>query len=312
LAQLYDFSTLTPLGKGDYGAVFALLLLNKKINSAGTNFSLRGPDDNKKTTVALKRTPLSPSGRPKLPAEAALWATLPPHPHLVRLRRVMRSRAALWFEMDYWGGGDLSTYLAGLRRENRRPTLPTTRRILTDVLRAVSALHARGMGHRDVKPANIYFLDDSRRRVGLGDFGFVCYLPSNGEALPLGGSSEEEGGRGGRCLGLDGVALAGTPKYMAPELFLDPPLLSVKGDVWSVAVIAVMMRAPPSELRRLGLTGGLLGASSLDAMGEVVSKVRGGWFLDDPTMGGVVAEMLRTDVRERLSARDALALLVNE
>src|SRR5207248_5522145 len=71
-------------------------------------------------------------------------------------------------------GSDLKTLLA---EEGRLPVRRALR-ILGQIGSALDAAHARGLVHRDVKPANILVSADDR--AYLSDFGVVKELASNG------------------------------------------------------------------------------------------------------------------------------------
>jgi len=80
--------------------------------------------------------------------------------------------------------------------------------IARQIASGLSFAHARGIIHRDVKPANVMVMEsDLGERVKLLDFGIVLEL------------SPETSGR----LTATGVAL-GTPVYMAPEQIRDVPI----------------------------------------------------------------------------------------
>jgi serine/threonine protein kinase/tetratricopeptide (TPR) repeat protein len=84
-------------------------------------------------------------------------------------------------------------------------------RIGRDLCGAVSAVHAAGLLHRDIKAHNVMLADDGR--VVLMDFGT------------------------GREVGDDAVSdLAGTPLYVAPEV-LDGQRASIQCDVYSLGVL---------------------------------------------------------------------------
>lgn len=82
--------------------------------------------------------------------------------------------------------------------------------LLLQMLQAVRYLHRRGIVHRDLKPANVLVQDG---RVKVLDFGLALLR-----------------GQGG-----DG-SLAGTPAYMAPELFCGKEA-SVASDLYAVGVV---------------------------------------------------------------------------
>jgi serine/threonine-protein kinase len=84
---------------------------------------------------------------------------------------------------------------------------------------ALDAIHARGLAHRDVKPANIMRAErDDAAVVKLLDFGIAAYVDGR-ERLTRRG------------------LVIGTPEYMAPEV-AEGELPSSASDVYSLAVIA--------------------------------------------------------------------------
>jgi serine/threonine protein kinase len=212
------------LGKGAYGAVHEALL------ESGAS-------------VAVKRVDLGRCAPGKeaglaLSVESDVLRNLPPHPHVVSfLASDMpsdgRGEALIWMECVSGGSvsGMLRTY--GAMRED------TAASFTAHALSGLAFLHAHGVMHRDVKPANL--LVTVCGTVKLGDFGSACVL-------------DREGGRA--------RGIAGTPNYMAPEMLrivnpAEGPLgcgdgsYDCKVDVWSLGMTLVEMLtadAPYSEL----------------------------------------------------------------
>jgi serine/threonine-protein kinase len=99
--------------------------------------------------------------------------------------------------------------------------------LLLQVLDALAVAHARGIVHRDMKPANVFVV---RRRDERGtERDFVKLLDF--------GISKMHGDGTGSGLTMTGVAM-GTPTYMAPEQFFDARSVDGRADVYSVAVMA--------------------------------------------------------------------------
>ena len=88
----------------------------------------------------------------------------------------------------------------------------TVRRMALDLLAGLELAHQRGIVHRDVKPANVFF--DARGIAKLGDFG-VAHLTDLGQT--------QTGG------------LIGTLAYMAPEQITGAPL-TITADLYAVGV----------------------------------------------------------------------------
>ena len=69
--------------------------------------------------------------------------------------------------MQLCPGGSLTKWVRG----EERPTQEQVREVGVRIADALSAAHARGVLHRDVKPANI--LIDAYGNAGLADFGLA-------------------------------------------------------------------------------------------------------------------------------------------
>jgi serine/threonine-protein kinase len=90
------------------------------------------------------------------------------HRNVVQVYHIeeLRDGASIRFCMAYCPGGSLqSAFEAGPM------TLLAVRKVGTEVLMGLNALHARGMLHRDIKPGNV--LIDAEGVAQIGDFGLV-------------------------------------------------------------------------------------------------------------------------------------------
>jgi tetratricopeptide (TPR) repeat protein len=105
--------------------------------------------------------------------ESQLAASLD-HPSIVPVYDAGEEGGVLYIAMACVEGEDLKTLLAAEGRLDVRRTL----RILGQIGSALDAAHARGLVHRDVKPANILVAEGDR--AYLSDFGVVKELAGNG------------------------------------------------------------------------------------------------------------------------------------
>lgn len=121
------------------------------------------------------------------------------------------SQGTPYLVLEFLDGPNLQEVLA----QSGRLELPAARAIIEAVSDAVAELHHHDLVHRDLKPSNIVLTRDGR--VIVTDFGLACVLP----AAALRGSS---------------VAVAGTPAYMAPEMF--DGVVSARTDVYAIGMTA--------------------------------------------------------------------------
>jgi len=117
-------------------------------------------------------------------------------------------------------GGSLSAWLS----PEKRPPVQRVRDVGVRIADALAAAHARGVIHRDVKPANI--LIDAYGNAGLTDFGLAA-MPEPGTELSV-------------------TMEALTPAYAPPEMFHSHPATE-SGDVYSLAatLYALLAGHPP-------------------------------------------------------------------
>ena len=126
-------------------------------------------------------------------AESRLAASLE-HPNIVAIHRGGEEDGILYLAMRYVPGTNLREVI------DRGPMdLDRVGRIMTQLASALDAAHARGLVHRDVKPANILISGEGdHEQVYLTDFGLTKRLGSSGDLTRAG-------------------AWVGTPDYVAPE-----------------------------------------------------------------------------------------------
>ncbi|SEI03428.1 serine/threonine-protein kinase [Tardiphaga sp. OK245] len=129
------------------------------------------------------------------------------HANIVRVHQIVRhaSDDTLYLVMEFCHGGSLQQAF-----ETGPLSLHTARKVSSETLLGLGALHARDMLHRDIKPGNL--LLDKHGAVKIGDFGLVT------DDLILGYGS-----------------YAGYLNHLAPEVF-ENKITSMKSDVWAVAM----------------------------------------------------------------------------
>jgi serine/threonine protein kinase len=174
--------------------------------------------------------------------ESQLAASLD-HPSIVPIYDAGESDGLLYIAMACVEGSDLKTLLG---REGKLPTRRALR-IVGQIGAALEAAHARGLVHRDVKPANILVSEDDR--AYLSDFGVVKELASNGTTrtgsfigtIDYCAPEQIEGGEVDARTDVYALAcvlyecLAGTPPFHRPS---------------EVAVLNAHLHAPPPKLTR--------------------------------------------------------------
>ena len=183
------------------GARIAGYLLEEQIGQGGMAVVFRAHDERLDRTVALKI--LSPAlaadeaFRQRFIRESRAAAAVD-DPHIIPVFEAGESSGVLFIAMRFVRGGDVRSLLGRLG-----PLLPgKVAEITSQVASALDAAHARGLVHRDVKPANM--LLDARPGAGRPDH---VYLSDFG--LSKGSLAST---------GLTGTGMfLGTLDYIAPE-----------------------------------------------------------------------------------------------
>ena len=189
--------------------VLGRYVLGPAIGRGATSVVHRAHDVVTGDVVAVKVVPVELDLAPRVRAEVRAAGRLD-HPRIVALRDWGEDSECLYLVWELVEGPSL----AEMMRSPQPPGDGTITRIGEDVMAALAHAHARGVVHRDVKPANILIGPDGRAR--LSDFG-VARL--SGEAgLTMTGS------------------VVGTVAYMAPEQAVGD-VAGPEADVYSACLV---------------------------------------------------------------------------
>jgi hypothetical protein len=217
--------------------------LRRQIGRGGMGFVFEARQASLDRSVAVKVLAPHLSNDPqfaaRFEAEAAVLARLA-HPNIVSIYERGRCGDRLYFVMEFVAGDargspvDLKSVIA------RRPLDDEeARRLIVQVMRALSVAHAEGIVHRDIKPGNI--LLDRHGNAKVADFGIACF----------GDAPERE-------RFTQPAAAMGTYDYMAPEQRTDAATSDARADVYSTATMLYEMLVgrvpagafqPPSSAR---------------------------------------------------------------
>ena len=133
------------------------------------------------------------------------------HPAIVTVHDIGQDDASgmSFIAMEYVEGQNLKEILA----QGRPLTFEQIGEIIAQVAEAIDFAHAKGIVHRDVKPANIILLDGMRAKIT--DFG-IAKITSGGNLTTTG-------------------QFLGTPNYMAPEQIKGAPV-DGRTDIFSLGI----------------------------------------------------------------------------
>ena len=184
--------------------------LDREVGRGGTGAVWLGRDEVLGREVAIKRVGVVPGGSSpdlvRAEREARIAARVN-HPHVVAIFDLVEDDDQQWLVMEYVEGRNL----ADLVRDQGPMSPDEAAAILAQAAEALSAAHAAGVVHRDVKPSNILVTADGD--VKLSDFG-IARATADATLTQTG-------------------MVTGSPAYLAPEV-ASGQQATAASDVWSL------------------------------------------------------------------------------
>ena len=141
----------------------------------------------------------------RLTSEATTWVDLGVHPNIVAAHYVRRINDIPCIVMEKVDGGTLKSWLERGKAADLRTALDIAIQIATGL--EYASTRQPGFVHRDIKPANILMTSDGIAKIA--DFGLANAYGKR----------------------------AGTPAYMAPELWLHPGAVGPPADMYSFGCV---------------------------------------------------------------------------
>jgi len=188
------------------------------LGSGGMANVYRGFDTNLQRAVAIKVLSPAAAAQPgfadRFRQEARLIANLR-HPNIVQVYDFGEQAGHTYMVQELLAGPTLGAWMSNLDARGLRPTSDQISTIITQLADALDAAHAAGIIHRDVKPGNALWHDQSR--LVLTDFGIAKQVQSDANQTQFG-------------------VVFGTPSYLSPEQAQSQPLTPAS-DVYSLGVL---------------------------------------------------------------------------
>lgn len=200
--------------------------LDREIGRGGMGAVWLGRDEVLGRPVAIKQVGQQPGGTSpdlvRAEREARIAARVN-HPHVVAVFDLVNEDHKQWLVMEYVDGRTL----AELIREQGSMTADQAATILAQVADALSAAHAAGVIHRDVKPSNILVTAEGQAK--LSDFG-IARAEADAALTQTG-------------------LVTGSPAYLAPEV-ASGKQVTPASDVWSLGatLFHALAGRPPYEV----------------------------------------------------------------
>ena len=191
---------------------------------------------------AVKKTKV-PSGGPKerlrrleeVDILRLLSRADPPSAYVIRLYDAWEQSGNLFIQTELCSYGNLATFLAEYGEAYEKPDEARVWKIMAELASGVAHIHAHGVLHLDLKPANVFITD--RGGLKIGDFGLATRWPRASPITILQGAAIDSPGSEGpeniwpadraRAKSSDAVAPAplskdlereGDREYIAPEI----------------------------------------------------------------------------------------------
>ena len=192
------------------------------------------------------------------------------HPNIVRVFDFGQSQEGIrYYTMEVVSGEPLSKHKGKLEGS-------VLEGVFQDLCHALSAVHAKGCLHCDVKPDNVILsTDKGERKAVLMDFGLNIELSSKSEALPR-----------------------GTVTYAAPEMLAGQEI-DARADIYSLGITLLEVITGELPFKGRHLPDLLSSKSSNDAIAKALSKVRAPYK-------GIIAQMTAADPRDRFPSCHAV------
>mmetsp|Transcript_1505 Transcript_1505/g.4712 ORF Transcript_1505/g.4712 Transcript_1505/m.4712 type:complete len:710 (-) Transcript_1505:31-2160(-) len=258
--SLADFEVLDVLGEGSFGKVWRV-----RETRTGRVLAMKR---------LLKRRVVDEDLVKHTMTERDIMAALGPHPFIVKLEYAFSTPAALYFVMEYLGGGSLFQHL----RDRTEPfDNEGARFYAAEILVALQALHQQGFIYRDLKLENI--LLDAEGHVRLTDFGLSRRVPKGRRRVH---------------------SFSGSNVYIAPEILSDQgDGHGYSVDWWGFGVLLHLLFTQQAPFWR-------------ETNDELFALIREGppppldsfSFLSDDAKD-LLAMLLQRDPQERLGCKDA-------
>jgi eukaryotic-like serine/threonine-protein kinase len=195
------------------------------------------------------------------------------HPNVVQIFSLGMDHGQFYVVMELIDHGSLDDFMESQGRVQEHQVLD----IGIQIARGLRAAHRKGLIHRDVKPANILFVDEQAAKIG--DFGLAAFATQDPQS--------------------DSV-IWGTPPYVAPERLCNQPE-DVRSDIYSLGatLFHAVAGKPPIDSNTNS-------ATELCALKQHPSELR----TIAPEVSGptarVLQRMIAPDPKERFSLYDEL------